>query len=124
LEAVVVEPTVVQAVVVEPTVVQATVVQAVVVCTDVDEALAALRTGMAVVLLGAEGPDAAALGRVAGRLRQVPGSRVAVFVGDPSDPAVRAIAADLANEQFGRPRPGPIKPTGGPGAATYPVDVG
>jgi hypothetical protein len=100
------------------------VVEAFAVCTDVDEALAALRTGLAVVLLGDDGQDAAALGQAAYRLRQLPGSRVAVVVGDPSDPAVRATAAALANELFGRPAPGPMTSAGGEDAATYPVDVG
>jgi hypothetical protein len=114
----------VEARVVEARVVEARVVEAVAVCTDVDEALAALKAGTAVVLLGAAGADVGALGRAVCRLRQLPGSRVAVFVGNPSDPAVRAAAADLANEQFGRPAPGPGTPAGGPGAPTYPVDVG
>jgi NAD(P)-dependent dehydrogenase (short-subunit alcohol dehydrogenase family) len=100
------------------------VVEKVAVCTDVDEAQAALSAGTVVVLLGAEGADAAALGRAAARLCQLPGSRVAVFVGDPSDPAVLATAADLANEQFGRPRPRPATPNRGRDAPTYRVDVG
>jgi hypothetical protein len=74
-------------------------VEALRVCTDVDEALSALRAGAAVVLLGT---DATALGRAARCLRSQPGGRVAVFVGDPSDAAVRAAAVDLAEEQFAR----------------------
>jgi hypothetical protein len=82
------------------------------VCSDMGDAVEAARAGAAVVLLG---PDAGALGQAARTLRAACGGRVAVFVGDPADPAVRVAAAELAAEQFARADP--------PGAATPPVDL-
>jgi hypothetical protein len=73
-----------------------------VLCADPDSARAALSNGDHVVLVGA---DAARVGVAAARLRAEggPGSRVSVFVGDPSDDAVWSSAAVMAAEQFRSP---------------------
>jgi hypothetical protein len=70
-----------------------------VVCADVETARAALAGGDHVVLIG---DDAARLGRDAARLRGEggAGSRVSVFVGDPSQGPVWSAASVMAAEQF------------------------
>ena len=47
------------------------------------------------------GDDAAALGRLAQRLRDQHGARVGVFVGDPDDAAVPGAIVEMANELYG-----------------------
>jgi len=62
-----------------------------VVITDPAGAAALLGTGVAVLVAG---PDAAAVGSAVAALRAA-GAEAAGWVGDPSDPAVREMAAEL-----------------------------
>ena len=62
-----------------------------VVITDPAGAAALLGTGVAVLVAG---PDAAAVGSAVAALRAA-GADAAGWVGDPSDPAVREMAAEL-----------------------------
>jgi len=62
-----------------------------VVITTVDGAPALVGTGAAVLVAG---PDAAAVGSAVAALRAA-GAEAAGWVGDPSDPAVREMAAEL-----------------------------
>jgi NADP-dependent 3-hydroxy acid dehydrogenase YdfG len=66
------------------------------VCFDVETAHLLLQRGAAVVLVG---QDAEALGRAAPGMRAQ--GRVAIFVGDPTDAAVRETARGMAAELFG-----------------------
>jgi hypothetical protein len=62
-----------------------------VVITDPAGGSALVGTGVAVVVAG---PDAAAVGAAVAALRAA-GSEAAGWIGDPSDPAVREMAAEL-----------------------------
>lgn len=68
------------------------------VCRHVAAARVLHQAGVAVVVIG---PDSTGLGRVAAELRAEGPGRIAVFVGDPDDPADRDQAAVMAEEQFG-----------------------
>jgi hypothetical protein len=70
------------------------------VCTDIGAAQVLQAAGVAVVMMGL---DSAALGRRAAELRETAssGGRVAIFVGDPDDPADLSSALVMAQEQFG-----------------------
>jgi hypothetical protein len=70
------------------------------VCTDPGAAHVLQSAGVAVVMMGL---DSALLGRLAAGLRSNgrSGGRVAVFVGDPGDPADLSAAVAMAEEQFG-----------------------
>lgn len=61
------------------------------VITDLDGASALVGTGVAVIVAG---PDAAAVGVAVAALR-AGGADAAGWVGDPSDPGVREMAAEL-----------------------------
>jgi ABC-type sugar transport system substrate-binding protein len=67
-------------------------------CVHVAVAGTLVQAGLAVVLFG---PDSAALGDAARRLRTAGRGRVAVFVGDPADEGDRDAAIAMATEQFG-----------------------
>ena len=62
-----------------------------VVITDPESALTLVGTGVAVLVAG---PDAAAVGQAVAALR-ASGAEAAGWVGDPSDEAVREMAAEL-----------------------------
>jgi hypothetical protein len=62
-----------------------------VVITDPTSALQLVGTGVAVLVAG---PDAGAVGSAVAALRAA-GAEAAAWVGDPSDPAVREMAAEL-----------------------------
>jgi hypothetical protein len=73
-------------------------VEASAVCIDVAAARILVAAGLGVVLFG---PDGATLGLAVAGIRAAGPGRVAVLVGEPSEPDDRAAAAAMAAEQFG-----------------------